>query len=163
MKTALILVTTLICSSALAVNDAQVDLACFDVHSLVTEPTMTLTAHYNSRTPEGANIVDVRFPRDTEAYEYLPRVIRGIFGGQKIEKNRSPYKGNFDYDLMGRDQFGNTQLRLVLTADLSPNGLRSADVDKRGRGHAAVLIISSQVHKKWSGGDFYIRMTCRAR
>jgi hypothetical protein len=155
MKHILLLLTAFSAAPAFAVNNAKVDLVCWDAKSAFgSKPVMALTAHYNRQNPEGATISDVTFPSDDADYEYLPRAIREIFQGEEVTTSRSPYVGNYSYDL----QDG---IRLVLVKDVSPSTLKEADVDGRGRGHAAILDVASKVHKKWSGGSFYIRMRCR--
>lgn len=153
MKTFFSLALVLAASPAFAVNNAKMDIACWDVKSeRGSKPVITFTAHYNAQERDGATIKDIVFPNQDAEYEYFPRAIRKIEHGVKITKERSPYKGNHEYDL----QDG---IRLILAADVTD--LENADVDGRGRGHGAVLDIDQSVHKKWSGGNFYIRMRCR--
>lgn len=157
MRATLVLLSMLIASPAFAFNDAVVNLVCWDAKSKTgSAPVMKVKAHYDSKNPaDGATVTDVRFPNNTDEYEYLPRVVRGIFQPKDISDARSPYKGNYDYELMDT-------LRLVLTKDVSPEGLKTADVDGRGKGHVGVLDIDQDLHRKWSGGNFYIRMRCKA-
>jgi hypothetical protein len=51
-------------------------------------------------------------------------------------------------------------LRLILTPDISDQGLKKADVDGRRESHAAVLQIAQQMHRNWSGGAIYVRFRC---
>lgn len=152
----LILVATLSSNLAFAANDSEASLACWDAKSPSgSRPVMKLTAHYNSKSKvQGAVIEDIRFPNDDERYEYLPRKISEMFVGHKVTNPRSVYLENYEYEIM-------RGLRLILTADVSVNGLINGDVDKRKNGHDAVLDIDRDIHKKWSGGNYYIRLRCK--
>lgn len=157
MKMSFVFVALLAAGPAFAVNDAEVNLVCWDAKSeRGSKPMMKFTAHYNSKSPQGATLAEIQFPSDDEAYEYLPRAIRDIFHGAEITTRRSPYYGNYEYELMDG-------LRFVLTKNVSPDAIEQADVDGRGRGHAGVLDIDQKIHKKWSGGNYYIRVRCRVQ
>ena len=128
-----------------------VKIACWDVKSASgSKPLMLIDAL--DRTGHIRKIV---FNDLGEDYSYLPRTRTEVWGPTKITNERSPYKGANDYSVIPQ------LLRLVMTPELNYEGLKNANVDGRGRGHAAVLDIDRNLHQKWSGGNFYIRLRCR--
>lgn len=151
----IIFTATIFSFSTFAVNDLKSNIACWDSQSPKgSRPVLTFTAHYSSKDRTGgANLSEVRVPNSERKYEFLARSYVGVKQGSLIETLRSPYVGHYEYNLA-------TGVRLILNNDVSINGLKNADVDGRGRGHAAILDVSSSVHGLWSGGSLYIRMRC---
>jgi len=155
MNTILVLAAVFFAVPAVAANNTNVNIACWDVKSVSgSRPLLTMAAQYNAQRPEGASLLDITFFNSDAEYQYLPATVGDILFGREVTSTRNPHVGNYSYQLLDG-------LRLFFTKDVSPAGLRDADVDGRGQGHAAVLEIEPSVHKKISGGTQSIRMHCR--